>query len=241
MPAEPAAPSRFAQVFAISGTVMFAASLGYFVVRYIAWGTAGPSGPPQDWWTPAGVDLVLFTLFAVHHSVFARTGVRAALRQRLGPTLERPAYVWIASILFIGVCAAWQTVPGTLWSIGSPGGYALNALQVAGVVILVIATRKLGVRALVGLNQTAPSSAAPPALQTHGLYSVVRHPIYLAWILLVWPVAVMTNTRLVLAATSTAYVIVAIVLEERDLRRMFGTDYDRYSARVRWRVVPGIF
>src|SRR5437764_641859 len=81
---------------------------------------------------------------------------------------------------------------------------------------------------------------AAVGLDESGPYAFVRHPIYLGWFVMVWATSVMTGTRFVFAATSCAYVLVAITIEERDLRRTFGAAYDRYMQRVRWKVLPGV-
>jgi protein-S-isoprenylcysteine O-methyltransferase Ste14 len=73
------------------------------------------------------------------------------------------------------------------------------------------------------------------------LYRLVRHPIYFAWVLMVWPAPVMTGTRLCFAVLSTLYLAVAIPFEERTLRRTFGPAYDGYATRVRWRMVPFLY
>jgi protein-S-isoprenylcysteine O-methyltransferase Ste14 len=79
------------------------------------------------------------------------------------------------------------------------------------------------------------------ALSTTGAYGLVRHPIYLGWALIVWSVPAMTGTRLVFAAVSTLYLVVAIPFEERQMRRTMGRPYDDYARAVRWRMLPGVY
>jgi protein-S-isoprenylcysteine O-methyltransferase Ste14 len=74
-----------------------------------------------------------------------------------------------------------------------------------------------------------------------GTYRVVRHPIYLGWVLLVWAASDMTTGRLVFAAISSAYLVIAVPFEERSLRRRFGPSYDAYRRQVRWRILPGLY
>jgi protein-S-isoprenylcysteine O-methyltransferase Ste14 len=86
-----------------------------------------------------------------------------------------------------------------------------------------------------------PAQETMHAVITDGWYAIVRHPIYFAWLLMVWPVSIMTGTRLVFAGVSTLYLCAAIPFEERDLGRTFGSAYDAYAARVRARLVPFIY
>jgi protein-S-isoprenylcysteine O-methyltransferase Ste14 len=153
---------------------------------------------------------------------------------------ERTIYVWIASILFIAVCVWWQPVPGLLWSVEPPIGWLLAGVQVAGVVLTGLASRRLSVFALAGIRQ-AEGAPTGGALVADGSYAVVRHPIYLAWLLMVWPAPQLTATRAVFAALSSLYLMAAVPFEERALRRMFGERYATYAQRVRWRMIPFVY
>ena len=224
------------------GGLTFVASLAYFAVSYT--GRFGAvldpaSGPAR---VPVIVDAALFTAFALHHSIFARTGVKRAITRLLPRDLERSAYVWIASALFIAVCAWWQAVPGVFWRLDGPARIAAIAAQTLAGAATLVAARQLGVLRLAGVQQVSASDTTePPTLDDSGLYAVVRHPIYLAWIVLVWATPTMTATRLTFALLSSAYLIAAVPFEERDLRRLFGEAYTRYARRVKWRIIPGVY
>ena len=224
------------------GAALFAASLVLFGARYAgAFGLPIASGPDEAW-IPALIDAGLFTVFALHHTLCARLGVKAFITRIVPAALERAVYVWIASGLFIAVLLLWQPVPGVIWHVTGPWRVLPGALQVAGAWITLASARRLDVFELAGVRQLdAPRLAAKPAVIGDGMYALVRHPIYFAWLLLVWPTAAMTGTRLVFASVSTLYLCMAIPFEERDLRRTFGPAYAAYAARVRARLVPFIY
>jgi hypothetical protein len=114
--------------FAWTGAALFAASLLHFAWRFFGpFGTPAPDGTSMA--SAIAIDFALFTVFALHHSVLARSGVKAALIRHIPPAIERATYVWVASLLFIGVCAAWQPVPGLLWHITGPAAWGLGALR----------------------------------------------------------------------------------------------------------------
>jgi protein-S-isoprenylcysteine O-methyltransferase Ste14 len=239
----PAGRDRSARdtLVAIGGGLLFAGSLGYFGWQYLHGFDAQPA-PGAHAASAVAPDILLFSLFALHHSLFARTGLKAAVTRTVSPSLERSVYVWIASLLFIGVCAWWQPVAGIAWHVtGWPAGLLL-ALQAAGGVFTLVAARHLDVLELAGVRQALrlPLTRAS-GLDDHGPYGLVRHPIYFAWLLLVWPAPLMNGTRLVFATISTIYLLVAIPYEERDLRRQFGAAYDDYSRKVPWRLLPRIY
>ena len=238
------APSAAERACAWGGAGVFVASLLYFLFSYdvtfvrpvederaigaIAWNTA------------------LFSVFALHHSLFARTGIRAAI-QRAVPTLERSLYVWAASLLFILVCLLWQPVAGVAWKIYGAPAYLLRLLHVGGGALSVMSAAAIDIWELSGVKQIthAGSTNQDPAydseFKTTGAYGLVRHPIYLGWFLLVFAVPHMTMTRLVFAVVSTLYVLIAIPFEERSLLASTAGAYARYRQKVRFRVVPGIY
>jgi protein-S-isoprenylcysteine O-methyltransferase Ste14 len=226
----------FTTGIAVAGALVFVASLGYAVWSY-GWrfGTPAPRSAADVW--SAIVDVLLFTLFALHHSIFARAFIKDRVAALVSPPLERSAYVWLSSVLFVIVLAAWRPVGGVLWRTDGLAALALGAVQITGVAVTLQAARALDVLSLAGLRQALGVAAPAPALVDTGLYGFVRHPVYFGWALMVWATPTMTGTRLVFAAVSTLYLALAIPLEERALRSQFGAAYDRYAARVRWRML----
>ena len=243
MPRPRREPIAVVAVVAVTGGLAFVGSLIVGVIAYAVW-----FGAPAGRWTAAvawpaiAVDAALFSGFALHHSIFARLGVRQRVAAAVSPALERTVYVWIASALFVVVCWAWRQVPGVAWQVPAPWSMALTALQLCGAGLSVAGAGQLDVWDLSGLRQAfGRARSSGHDLTRNGLYGLVRHPIYLGWVLMVWPAATMTGTRLAFAALSTAYLVVAIPFEERTLRRDFGPTYDAYARDVRWRIVPFVY
>ena len=222
--------------FAWLAAAGFAASLGYFLFSYL-FGFDGTHGEPYA----AAIDVALFTVFALHHSLFARTGVKALVTRLVSPPLERAVYTMIASLLFTLVCWEWRTVEGTAWTLGGPWRLAGYSSQAAGIILTVIGARALDVWELAGVRQVLPGGSTPPRLKTDGVYGFVRHPLYFAWALLVFGAPDMTMTRLTFAVVSTGYLMAAIPLEERGLIETFGRDYASYREKVRWRMLPFLY
>ncbi len=242
--------------FAWAGAALFAGSLSYFLFTYAVTFreiVAGALTPRA-----IAVDVALFTVFALHHSVFARQRVRDWIARTLSPRLERSVYVWIASLMLIAVCALWQPVPGAAWRIQGPAAWLLPVAQIAGAWLTLRSAAVIDIWDLAGVRQAggpdrlrhghgeAGQSAGGAAagrieFKTEGPYGWVRHPIYLGWLLLVFPVATMTMTRLLFAVVSSAYIVVAIPFEERSLRRASGGSYTDYMRQVRWKLIPGLY
>ena len=244
MPTPPQPSSPVARAFAIGGAIVFAAAFVAGGWRFVALGTPPPAGPVVPGLL---VNTALFGIFGLHHSLLAREGVKAWVARTVSPPLERPAYVWVASLLFIGMCLLWRPIPGTLYRVPAPWAWLIGMLELVGGVLTIDAARRIDLRVLAGLAVPPETSAPTPSIDDNqplvatGCYRVVRHPIYLGWVLLVWATPVMTAGRLAFAAISTAYLVVAVPLEEHSLRRRFGPSYDVYRRQVRWRIVPGLY
>lgn len=236
-------PSALISAFAWIGAALFAASLLLFLHAYlVVFGEPAGSG---DRVRPAFVNTLLFTVFALHHSVLARAPLRQMVRRIVPPYLERSLYTWTASLLFIAVCWLWRPVPGVAYRLEGAWWWLGAVTQAAGMLITLLGSTSLDALDLAGVRQVrdARRGTAPVhrPLRTTGVYRLVRHPIYLGWILLVFGAPTMTATRLAFAVVSSAYLAIAVPFEERGLTDVFGADYRAYRRQVRWRVLPGIY
>ena len=225
------------KLFRWSGALLFVLSLLSFAVVY-GWRLRTPAPPSDDAMRDAIANVVLFTVFALHHSIMARTGAKAWITRHLPAGLERSVYVWIASALFLVVCWMWQPLPGVIWETRGPG-LALYVAQAFGVALTLAAARIVGVWELAGVKQ--PDLSRLIEFKADGPFAIVRHPIYLGWVLMVFATPVMTTSRLLFAVTSTLYLIAAIPFEERSLLEAFPEKYGAYQKQMRWRLIPLIW
>ncbi len=225
-----------------AGGAVFVFSLLYYLYAYL-----GPFGRVASGGiaAPAALDVAMFTVFALHHSILARARAKAWLTRLFPVWMERSAFTWIASVFFFLTCAFWQPVAGIAWSLPGPARIVGYAVQTFGFVLTVPSSAAIDVLDLAGIRQVldARRSCSPRhvPLETGGVYRLVRHPLYLGWALFVFGTPDMTGTRLVFAIASTGYLVLAIPLEERSLIAVFDGDYRSYQARTRWRMLPGIW
>jgi protein-S-isoprenylcysteine O-methyltransferase Ste14 len=232
-----------APVVAWLGGAAFVASLGYFAYTY-AVTLAVPAPDGANPLAAGAIDILLFFGFAAHHSVFARPAAKRWLRARIPARLERSTFVWMASLLLAAVCVLWQPLPGALYRHHAPLSALHAALVAAGIVLTALGAGILDPLELAGIAQVRrprATSVSSPEPVTRFPYNVVRHPIYLGWVLMVFGVAHMTWSRFVMAVVSTAYLVVAVQWEERQLVQSFGPAYAAYRRRVRWRIVPFVY
>lgn len=233
-------PSVVAAPLAWTGGAVFVVSLALGVWFFVV-----PLGRIVEGRTGAGDvawNVALFSLFAVHHSAFARFGLRGRVTRALGPGVERPIYVWVASLLFIAVALGWRPLAGVAWEWPAHWHPWTWVLPVAGLVLTAVGARAVDVFDLAGIEVTGHVHETDGfRLVDTGPYAFVRHPIYLGWLLIVWGVPVMTTGRLVFAIVSTFYLVVAVPFEERSLVTLYGDGYRAYQRRVPWRMVPWIY
>lgn len=228
--------------FACFAAVAFAASLLFFLYAYLVlFGEPAGTGTRHPA-LGAAWNVLLFTVFALHHSLFARTGMKQLVREHLPPKLERALYVLVASVLFFLVAWLWLPLPDYAWRLSGPWRGVGYAVQAAGILLTFLASRALDVLDLAGVRPLMRASRATPApLVTSGVFGLVRHPLYFGWTLLVFMAPDMTYTRLLFAVVSTAYLAIAIPFEERSLVATFGAEYTGYQGKVRWRMLPGLY
>lgn len=223
------------RLFRLSAALAFAVSLadtGYVLLH--VWPRAAPVSADEVR-RALLLDGLLFSTFALHHSLLARTRVKRWLARCIRETEQRPVYVGIASALLLATMELWRPVGHHLYAAPEWARPLLTCLQVLGVLIVGLAARVIDPLELAGLR--APRGT----VEIRGPYRWVRHPIYLGFLLIVWPSADLTGDRLWFAVLSTVYLGIAIPLEERSMRRALGSAYDAYRTRVRWRVLPGAY
>lgn len=221
-------------------------SYALFLVSFLyAVGFVGGFGVPTSIdGTPAGsvaaavaIDALLLMVFALQHSVMARPWFKAIVTRVVPEAAERSLYVLASSAALLLLFWLWRPIGGSVWEVSDPIGRAvLYGVFAVGWLTVLVTTFLINHFDLFGLRQVWLHLRGRPYTQlrfgTPGLYRHVRHPLYVGWFLAFWATPTMTVTHLFFAVTTTAYILIAIRYEERDLEAAHGPAYAEYRRTV---------
>jgi protein-S-isoprenylcysteine O-methyltransferase Ste14 len=223
------------------GVVCYLAFLASFLYAIGFLGNFGvpksiDSGPQSPFIYALAINSLLLGLFALQHSIMARQWFKAAWTRIVPVPVERSTYVLFSSAALFVMFWKWQPMGGVIWNVGSASGrLALYALFAAGWLTVLVTTFLIDHFDLFGLRQVWLHLLGRPytslGFRTPGVYRYIRHPLYVGWLLVFWSAPVMTSAHLVFAIATTAYILIAIQFEERDLTRMHG-EYADYRRQV---------
>ena len=219
------------------GTVCYFLFLGTFLYAiWFVWTLDRPQegGPLTN---ALLINTGLLLLFAIQHSVMARQWFKRAWTKIVPQPVERSTYVLLASLALLAVFHLWQPMSTVIWEVeASAGQLVLQVLFWVGWLLVLVSTFLIDHFELFGFKQVwrhwKSQTFEPPAFRTPGVYKFVRHPLYLGFIVAFWSAPRMTLGHLYFAAVCTAYILVAIQFEERDLVRIHGEDYKVYRSGV---------
>jgi len=183
------------------------------------------------------IDIGLVMIFGLQHSVMARIGFKRWLKRFLPASAERSVYVLLASSILMLMFWQWRPIPGVVWSADSNLTAGLGwAVFAAGFGMVLVATFLIDHFDLFGLKQVwaqfRDRTPTAPAFKTPLLYRLVRHPLYLGFLLAFWGGPTMSVGHFLFAAAMTGYILIAIGFEERDLLHYLGRDYADYRKSV---------
>jgi methanethiol S-methyltransferase len=244
MPARPAQrhPDAMNRYFAIAyGAISYVLFLVVFLYAIGFVGGLTPRSVDNAIPAPAvqavSVDVVLLTLFAVQHSVMARPAFKRWWTRFVPRPVERSTYVLLASSVLALLLWQWRDIPAVVWDVTwQPARLAIWGLFWLGWVIVLASTFMINHFELFGLRQVFAVWRARPQAETGFrttlFYRVVRHPLNLGFIIAFWAAPTMTAGHLLFAGVTTAWILVAMQLEERDLVAALGERYAAYRERV---------
>jgi len=180
------------------------------------------------------MDAVLLGLFAIQHSVMARPKFKEAWTKIVPRVVERSTYVLLASLLLALLMWQWRPLLGIVWEVrNATVALILQIVFFAGWAIVLISTFLINHFDLFGVRQVfLYDKYTNLGFRTPVLYKVVRHPIMLGFIIAFWATPKMTLGHLVFAIATTAYILIAIQLEERDMVSIHGQSYEEYRRQV---------
>jgi methanethiol S-methyltransferase len=214
--------------------VTFVYAIGFLGNVVVPKSLDSPAADP--WPTALAIDLALLSLFALQHSVMARQGFKRQLTRLVPAAAERSTYVLASSLALLLLFWQWRPLGGVIWNVQHDaarialyGGFGFGWVLVLGATLVINHFDLFGLRQTWRAFRSQPQ--APLAFTTPVLYRIVRHPLYVGWLFAFWSTPTMTVTHLLFATVTTAYIVIAIQFEERDLMRAH-PEYAQYRQQV---------
>ena len=243
----------FGLFFGVTSYLVFFASFLYaigFIGNFIV--PRSIDGVPQvSLFTALLVNGGLLTLFALQHSVMARPAFKRWWTRYVPKLLERSVYTLFSSLALFGLFAFWQPMGGFVWQVESQvARCVIHTSYVLGWVVVLVSTFQINHFDLFGLRQSwsyfRGTEYKPLKFTTPGFYRYVRHPLYVGWFIVFWSSPEMSAAHLFFAVMTTAYILIAVRLEERDLEdelpqyRSYKSQVPRFIPRVSYRRKPAL-
>ena len=191
------------------------------------------TGPETPLTTALVVNVILLGLFAIQHNVMARPWFKKWWTVFVPQEAERSTFVLFASLLLLLLYWQWRPMPGIVWNVENVAGrFILEALFWLGWLTVLLSTFMINHFDLFGLRQVTlhlqGQRYKPLEFKTSGLYKLVRHPLMLGFIVAFWSTPTMTHGHLLFAVVTTVWILISIQIEERDLIKFHGEQYQAY-------------
>ena len=226
-------------VYGVAAYLLF---LGTFIY---AIGFVGNIGVPKSldgtatgpWFRSCLIDLGLLSLFALQHSGMARVAFKRQITRVISPTIERSTFVFASSIALLAVITLWRPLGGVVWSVQNEAiRTVLYVAFACGWGIVLVTTFLINHFELFGLRHVflhfRGQPYRPVDFQTRAFYRFVRHPLMTGFVIAFWATPTMSAGHLFFAVMTTAYILIAVQLEERDLVTFHGDEYRKYQRQV---------
>ena len=228
----------FSLVYGVLVYAVFLATLAYTVcfIGNIAVPKTIDSGAESPLLLAIAIDMLLLATFAIQHSVMARQSFKRMWTQVVPRHLERPTYVLAASLAVMLLLWQWRPIPQLLWELNGTEATALLVTFWFGCTLLLVSTFLINHFELFGLKQVwthfVQTKHEESVFRTPALYKIVRHPLYLGFVILFWSASRMSLGHLIFSIACTGYILLGIYFEERDLVKTHGQAYRNYRERV---------
>jgi len=188
-------------------------------------------------WQAVAVDVALVALFGVQHSVMARQGFKRWWTRLVPASIERSTYVWLSSAALVLLYWQWRTMPTVIWDVRQPVVRTVVwAAFWLGWAIAFASTFMINHFDLFGLRHVYLAWRGKPytelGFRTHLFYRLVRHPLMLGFLIAFWATPTMTAGHLLFSIAITAYILIALQIEERSLVAALGDQYRDYQRDV---------
>ncbi|NJD23153.1 MAG: isoprenylcysteine carboxylmethyltransferase family protein [Melioribacter sp.] len=184
------------------------------------------------------VNALLLGIFAIQHSIMARPAFKKWWTNIINPAIERSTFVLLSSVALLLIYWQWQPMTSIVWKVeNQTATIILTGIYFFGWLVVLLSTFMINHFDLFGLKQVFDNLRNKQfqyqKFKTNFFYKIVRHPIMLGFIIAFWATSVMTLGHIIFSITTTIYIYIAVkYLEEKDLQKYHGKEYEEYQKKV---------
>jgi len=192
--------------------------------------------------------ILVFFAFAFIHSLCVTAFIKSQVRRLLGEIFVRVFYRFIytcfsavtviIAIYFINTLPDIYLFRGDVWF-----RWLMHAIQIAGLVFGALSFNAINPYEFIGISQVwrytvrretkgDAEGITQTRLEKTGIYGIVRHPLYLAGIIIFTFEPNITRNRLTMSILADGYFIFGAFIEEKRLIKTFGDEYIEYMKQV---------
>jgi len=229
----------FSLMYGVVIYAVFLATLSYavlFIGDIAVPKTIDSGGVESPLFLAVAINALLLGTFAIQHSVMARQGFKRVWTQVVPKHVERPTYVLAASLVLMLLLWEWRPIPQPVWELHGVAATLLSVTFWLGWALLLTSTFLINHFELFGLKQVwtnfRQKAHREATFRTPALYKIVRHPLYLGFVIAFWSAPRMSLGHFIFAIACTGYILVGIYFEERDLVKAHGQAYRIYREQV---------
>jgi protein-S-isoprenylcysteine O-methyltransferase Ste14 len=196
------------------------------------------SGTETTLFSSIFINAILLSVFALQHSIMARPAFKKWFTTIISPAMERSSYILLSSLSLLLIYWQWKPITTIVWETENEiVSIVITGIFFLGWLIVLLSTFMINHFELFGLaqifNNLKNKQTDNPKFQTNYLYKIVRHPIMLGFIIAFWATPTMTFGHLLFALVTTIYILIAVkYLEEKDLKKFIGKEYETYQKEV---------
>lgn len=217
-----------AAIFGVGGLMAF--------MRFLYFGPFSIANFNLDTSRILWMDASLSFAFFIQHSGMIRRPFQVYLTRIVPDGCVKAVYAIASGVILYAMLVLWQPSSEHLFIINGIWRTLMRAVFFISLFGFLWGLQSMGFYDPTGIRDIIDRMRAKPIIKggvvAKGPYRFIRHPLYLTMMLMIWSYPDMTADRLLFNILWTTWIVMATLLEERDLVAEHGNAYLEYKNNV---------